>query len=130
MIFDSNKRTNLLVQKRSQTKELSPGLLSQSAGGHVGASSNPLETALRESLEELDIAPSLKRLTTFWHKSDNGKNIEQVSLYSAVHSGPFRIDPNEVEWAAFFSVRGIQALASKKPEIFCPGFLKDLEKLG
>jgi 16S rRNA (adenine1518-N6/adenine1519-N6)-dimethyltransferase len=129
LIFDTIDQQNLLVQKRSMSKDLSPGLLTQSAGGHVTAPSEPVKAAIEESQEELRISIHPGKITTFWHHSDGGKNVEHITLFGAIHQGPFKTNPAEVEWVAFFPTSGIRALATKKPELFCPGFLKDLDKI-
>ena len=50
-----NSRGEILLQKRSDSKESYPGLLDVSAAGHVSAGETPIQTALRELKEELGI---------------------------------------------------------------------------
>jgi isopentenyl-diphosphate Delta-isomerase len=49
-----NKNNEVLVQKRSATKTLSPNLWDLSMGGHISAGEQPISAAIRELKEELN----------------------------------------------------------------------------
>jgi isopentenyldiphosphate isomerase len=54
-----NSRGELLIQKRSMTKDSNPGLWDVSAAGHLSAGETPLEALVKEVREELglDVPP-------------------------------------------------------------------------
>lgn len=60
---DGKKRTEVLLQRRSEEKDSYPGLWDVSAAGHVAAGGNYLETAVRETAEELGISLEPDELT-------------------------------------------------------------------
>lgn len=53
-------RIELLLQKRSRTKESFPGCYDTSCAGHLSAGDTFLEAALRELEEELGLRPPVK----------------------------------------------------------------------
>lgn len=55
-----NENNNILVQRRSFDKDVNPGMLSVSAGGHIDAGETPLVGAIRETEEEVGITFSKK----------------------------------------------------------------------
>ena len=54
-----NSKGELLMQKRSKSKDTNPGFFSMSAAGHVGKGETYLEAARRELFEELGIKTKL-----------------------------------------------------------------------
>src|SRR5260370_34170807 len=60
LIFD--KKGKLLIQKRTLTKDTSPGYWSDSVGGHVAYGEEYLPVAVRETQEELGIKVNPKDL--------------------------------------------------------------------
>ena len=57
-----NGRWQVLLQKRAQTKDSFPGRYDTSSAGHIQAGDEPLESAIRELLEELGIVASPEEL--------------------------------------------------------------------
>mgnify|MGYP001609442398 CR=1 FL=1 len=55
-IFVQNRRGNLLIQKRSKTKDTSPECWMYSVGGHVGYGEEYVSTAAKEIKEELGVS--------------------------------------------------------------------------
>ena len=55
IVRECDGRTQILLQKRSMKKESFPGLFDTSSAGHIPSGSDPIESALRELLEELGI---------------------------------------------------------------------------
>lgn len=53
LVFDHGGR--ILIQKRTMTKDTSPGCWSHSVGGHVGYDEDYLSVAVRETKEEIGI---------------------------------------------------------------------------
>jgi isopentenyldiphosphate isomerase len=129
LLFDPTGK-QVIVQRRGLNKDSSPGKLSQSIGGHVGAGFSPEETLAKESREELGICPQLFRLiTVFPYESNLKKNQEVVFLFSGTYGGPLYPNFTELEWAAYLSFNGIKALAQEEPQRFAPSFLQDLKHL-
>ncbi|NTU74399.1 NUDIX domain-containing protein [Candidatus Roizmanbacteria bacterium] len=50
-----NQKGEMLIQKRSMTKDTFPGCWAYSVGGHVGYGENYLEVAVRETKEEIGV---------------------------------------------------------------------------
>lgn len=101
----------LLMQLRSSTKRTSPGLWDTSVGGHVGAGEGLVESALRETREELGIAvlpDDLHPLPS--HLVDLPGDREHVTSWELVHTGPFDPDPAEVERVGWFDARQVRGL--------------------
>jgi isopentenyldiphosphate isomerase len=129
LLFDPTGK-QIIVQRRGLNKDSSPGKLSQSVGGHVGAGFSPEETLAKQSREELGICPQLFRLkTVFPYKSNLKKNQEVVFLFSGTYGGPLYPNYSELAWAGYFNYQGIKALAQKEPQRFAPSFLQDLKHL-
>ncbi len=84
-VFDQKGR--LLLQKRSQDKKLSPGKLQVSVSGHVDASEDENQAALREGREEIGIEldPARLKTVTRYKRSqslNDGENNEFVHVYA------------------------------------------------
>lgn len=101
----------LLLQLRSSRKTTSPGLWDTSVGGHVGAGEDLLESALRETREELGIEVSPGDLHALpSHRVELPGDREHVSSWEVVFPGPFRPDPLEVERVAWFTRDEVRAM--------------------
>lgn len=107
-----NRKGNIYLQKRSQNKDLYPGLWDSAAAGHVGYGEHLCEAIMRESAEELgltDFNPLL--MDTYLY--DNQKEKELVAEYAAV--GNFKLDPHnaEVECGAWWTPKDIDESIGK-----------------
>jgi isopentenyl-diphosphate delta-isomerase len=138
LLLFSPDRRYLLVQCRSAHKDLSANKLAQSVGGHISLSQGMTgkqitpaiaeETMAREAFEEAGIKNlPFAFLGTYAYNSHQFTNQEIVFLFSGEYAGKVRPNPTEVKWMGWFSLKGIMKLAIKKPELFSPSFLKDLE---
>ena len=63
----ANGRTQILLQKRSLSKDSFPGRYDTSSAGHIPAGCEPVESALRELEEELGIHASANELIPIGH---------------------------------------------------------------
>lgn len=107
-------RGRLLLQLRASSKATSPGLWDTSVGGHVGAGEDLLDSALRETREELglELLPAdLRALPS--HVVELPGDLEHVSSWEAVSEGPFRPDPSEVERVAWFDRQEIRVMVER-----------------
>lgn len=97
-----NRRGDLLLQKRSLSKDVAPGLWDSSAAGHVDGDEGYDDCALRELEEELGIRPAepLERLFKLDARAENGW--EFVWVYRCVDDGPFTVDRREIDAIDWF----------------------------
>lgn len=70
-----NKKGELMLQKRSLSKDVAPGKWDTSVGGHINPGENTMEAAKREMEEELGI-----------------KNCEPEFLYTYTHTNPYETE--------------------------------------
>ena len=136
-----NKRGELFLQQRSETKDMDPLLWDISCGGHVKAenlintnkpiiqssnkqinkySNNPMtiyeETAHRELLEELGVDLPLKFVDKYICQTP--EETEMVMLFKSYHNGPFKLNKKEIITGRFFSKKDLKkALKTGKIKI-------------
>lgn len=91
-----NKQGNLLLQKRSQNKQLYPGHYCLSASGAVRSGEDYASAALRELKEETDITPAEIRFL-FKDEFRGKENKVFSSTYFCWHDGPVKPQESEVE---------------------------------
>jgi len=120
-----NRKKELLMQKRSKTKDMFPSRWAFSVGGHVDSGDSYEKAALRELKEELGIQIPLhfveKRFVKHEHET------EFWSIYLGLHDGPFpdfnRVEMDEVR---FFSLSDLQRLTQENIDDFVPEVVKML----
>lgn len=119
-IFVFNTRGELLIHKRSATKDEHPSVYNSSASGHLHAGEDYAAAAARELEEELGLTASLE----FVHKfaASPVTSYEFSVLYRAVTDAPPRFDPEEIECGAFYAPADIAAWIARAPADFAPGF--------
>lgn len=123
-----NDKGQLLLQKRSQTKDMEPGLWGVSAAGHVTKGQTDDEAMHRELQEELGIDAPL----TFWKKfiSEEPNETERDALYKGISNGPFHPNTEEVAEVQFFDPRELKfSVATRKIQLTA-GALKTLHEVG
>ena len=101
------KTKNVLIQKRSENKEISPNKWDLTAGGHVKAGENSLEAIIRETREELGIDISKdKILKAFEVKYDKEKRnfVDVYILEKDVNINKVTLQKNEVADIKYFSI--------------------------
>lgn len=97
LVFDSGGR--LLLQRRSQCKDLFPGYFCASASGHVASGDEYEPTAEREVAEELGAHLRLTYLGKSLVYSDY--ETEMTGLFVARGNGPFHFHPLETDGGMF-----------------------------
>jgi isopentenyl-diphosphate Delta-isomerase len=119
-IFVFNSGGQLLVQRRSASKDEFPLTYTSSASGHVGAGETYEECAPRELEEEIGIEAPLEWLVKLPASPQTAN--EQTVLFRAV-SDDIPI-PNETEVASltYFTLEELQALVTSDPGSFSPPF--------
>ena len=124
-------RIELLLQKRSRTKESFPGCYDTSCAGHLSAGDTFLEAALRELEEELGIAASGEELyfagiypckvdDYFGGKHILDREISAVYLYEKpVNEADLRLQAEEVESVCWIDFERLKELAAAGAEGYC-----------
>ncbi len=96
-----NDQGNILLQKRSASKDTDPGFWSTSVGGHVGKGESYEDAIKREMKEELGVDLPVTFVTKFIHEDPDETEME--ALFTATHNGPFSPNPTEIDHAQFIS---------------------------
>lgn len=116
-----NGMGQILVQKRTESKDFYPGWLDATAGGVVQSGENMLESARREAEEELGIAGvPFADHGMFYFEQDNCR--VWGGLFSCVSHGPFALQEEEVESVRWMTPEEITA----ECDSFTPDSLKAL----
>ncbi len=120
LVFDSAGR--VFLQKRSMTKDMSPGLWDSSCAGHVDAGEDYDAAAVRELHEELGIrvtAPP-ERLLRIDARAETGW--EFCWIYRLRHDGPFVLHPEEIETGEWLQPAEVTRRLKARPQDYCPPF--------
>lgn len=119
-IFVFNSRGQLLVQRRSATKDEFPLTYTSSASGHVGAGETYDECAPRELKEEVGLAAPLEFLVKLSASTETAN--EHTVLYRAVTDDEPTLNEEEVASLTYFSLDELKVLAEVDSEAFSPPF--------
>ena len=120
-IFVFNSRGELLLQKRSATKDEYPLCYTSSASGHLSAGETYETAAPRELKEELGLSGRLEWLSKFSAGPDTSQ--EHTVLYRTVTDASPRIDPNEISAVTFHRLNEIAGMIDREPHVFSPCFV-------
>jgi isopentenyldiphosphate isomerase len=117
-----NARGEVFLQKRSMSKDTSPGLWDSSASGHLDSGEDYDYCAVRELREEIGLvverAP--ERLFKIAACAETGQ--EFVWVYRLLNEGPFTLHPDEIEWGEWFTAEMVTAWMEDRPGEFAPAF--------
>ena len=114
-----NSAGQLLLQKRSRSKDVQPGRWDTSVGGHLDPGEDYLSGALREMAEELGIVDqTLEFMYSYPHRNDFES--ENVSSFWVSYDGPVLYDREEIETVSFFSVEEIAQMIGS--DVVTPNF--------
>lgn len=109
LIFDGAGR--VLLQRRSRTKDLYPGVYCASASGHVHSGDDYAATAARELREELGVSVPLRFVERQLIASPF--ETEMTALYAGRCDGPFTFHPDETDGGRFFTLAEIAEWRSR-----------------
>jgi len=104
LIFDAAGR--VLLQRRSQRKDLFPGYYCASASGHVMQGEEYAEAAMREIEEELGITLLLAYVGKQVVRSEYETEI--TALFLGRSAGPFAFHPKETDGGEFYPLAELQ----------------------
>ncbi len=123
MVF--NRRNEILIQKRTMTKDVYPGHYDIAAGGVVLADESYEDSARRELFEELGLkGGKLESHFDFYHTGKNNRVWGRV--FSCRQNGPLTFQAEEVDGGQFMAVDQVLAMAGKLP--FTPDGIKVLQR--
>lgn len=122
-IFIINPHQEILLQRRSLTKDSYPGKLDISCGGHLSAGDDVQMAVVRELAEELGlkVAPDeLIHIATFRSSTRpapdfiNNSFNEMFILYSDVKISDLRLQPEEVSEVIFLPLAKFKTMVETK----------------
>jgi len=116
-IFVFNSRGELLVHRRSATKDEAPLKLTSSASGHLGAGEDYALAASRELEEELGLKSPVERLGIL---PANGQltSFEHSGLYRSVTDQTPVFDPEEILSGEYYTLDQVQQMIDANPDDF------------
>lgn len=100
-ILCRNSRGEVYVHRRTDTKDVFPGLYDMLVGGVVAAGESYEDAARREVGEELGVGGSPRYL--FTHLYDGPRNRSWVAVYEVEWNGPIRHQESEIAWGAWLA---------------------------
>lgn len=116
----------IYVHRRTETKDLFPGLLDVAAGGVVLAGEDPAAGAVRELEEELGIrvpdgSGSLVPLGAVPYADRHTRY--HAHRFVVQWSGPVRWQPEEVAWGEWVQLAEVVGRIDREPDAFVPDSL-------
>jgi isopentenyl-diphosphate Delta-isomerase len=119
-VFVFNSSGELLIHKRSATKDEQPNKWTSSASGHLSAGEDYDATAHRELREELGLSGDLEFLHKF--AASPRTSHEHTALYRLVSDDPPRFDPEEIADGEFLPLERIAERMQADPGRFTTAF--------
>lgn len=114
-----NAREALLLQKRSEDKDIQPGKWDTSVGGHLDVGETYEEAARREMAEELGIRDA-PLLPLYDYPMRNEIESENVRTYLCTYDGLITPHPKEISEVRFWTLKEIEHRLGSG--IFTPNF--------
>jgi isopentenyldiphosphate isomerase len=112
-----NARGDVYVHRRTDTKDVYPGLYDVTAGGVLAPGESYDEGAARELEEELGIVGVSPRFR-FKHRYEGPEGRVWGSVYDVVWDGPIRHQQSEIAWGTFAPLDEVRAMLDERE--FCP----------
>src|SRR5258706_14093985 len=100
LLFDSRGR--LFVHRRTAAKDVFPSFWDLCIGGVLATGESYDAGARREAREELGVDLEIRALFPFHYADPN--TVVNGMVYTAVHDGPFDLQPEEVETGEFVPI--------------------------
>lgn len=122
-VFVFNARGEVFLQKRSVSKDSSPGLWDSSASGHVDSGEDYDACAVRELREEIGLIVGTYPARVFKVGPCAETGQEFVWLYRDESEGPFVLHPEEIEGGEWFAREHVSVWVETSPQEFAPAFV-------
>ena len=119
-IFVFNTNGQLLLQKRSATKDQFPLCYTSSASGHLDAGETYEQAAVRELDEELGLKCPLEYLVKLPASAETA--YEHSVLFRTETDEEPTLDPEEIQSIKYFDINEIESMTLRSPELFAPPF--------
>lgn len=122
---------DILLQKRTLTKDIQPGKWDTAVGGHLDCGEQYEDAALREMKEELGLVVSSDQNLIYLFDSQirNAVESENIRVYAIRHSGPFTPQVSEVESVRFWTHSELLAAIELDDERFTPNLKQEIPQL-
>jgi len=117
-----NARGQIFLQKRSMTKDKSPGLWDSSASGHVDSGEEYDACAVRELREEIGLKLPCPPQRLFKIGAGPETDQEFVWVYRCENEGPFELNRDEIERGDWFSPDAVTRWMAERPGEFASAF--------
>lgn len=117
----------MLLQKRSDDKDIQPGKWDTAVGGHLAVGEDFESGARREMNEELGLPYDIPLEFLFDSQIRNEIESENVRVFSAISEGPFNFNRNEISEVRFWTVKELELAGDR--EDFTPNLKSELKKL-
>lgn len=130
-VFLFNKKGEMLLQKRANTKYHSPNLWTNAVCSHPRNGESYKNGALRRLNEELGISTEIEEKFHFIYKADVGQNLWEYELdyvFVGIYDGIFNLNPNEVSETRYISLVDLQKEILSNPDNFTEWFKIILNK--
>jgi isopentenyldiphosphate isomerase len=125
VVFHNDGR--LLLQKRTQSKDIQPGKWDTAVGGHLDLGESFEEGARREMFEEIGLPSNTPLNYLFEMKIRNDIESENIAIYAATYNGPFTPQPSEVDELRFWNYDEIMLEIEKgEASCFTPNLINEL----
>jgi isopentenyl-diphosphate delta-isomerase type 1 len=118
-----NAAGEVFLQKRSITKDSSPGLWDSSSSGHLDCGEDYDTCAIRELREEIGLKMAAAPERVFKINACSLTGQEFVWVYRCRDEGPFTLHPEEIERGDWFRPEQVTRWISERPGDFAPAFV-------
>jgi isopentenyl-diphosphate Delta-isomerase len=123
-IIVTNAKGDVFMQKRSLSKDSSPGLWDTSAAGHVDSGETYDTCSIRELREEIGLSITQPPRRLCYIKACQETAQEFVWVYHTVSEGPFVLHPEEIETGEWFTTKHLEEWIASRPQDFATSFLR------
>jgi len=118
-----NSRGEVFLQKRSMTKDKSPGLWDSSASGHVDTGEDYNTCVVRELREEIGLELEHPPQRLFKLSACEATDQEHVWVYRCKAEGPFTLHPQEIERGEWVARKEVTRRITQHPQDFATAFV-------